>query len=124
MNSIILISIILIMLYLYIFFEFNDRNVLNNEYSKTTNNSSCMQYMRILNAYPWWRVCVVFGIINTLFVGAFLKLNTNDKKIFWNVFWFALVTNILILYKFVAHWQWHYVSNDGGLTNAEYTSNN
>jgi hypothetical protein len=120
-NSLVLILISLSVLCLYTYQEIDDMSVLNDEYHKITNNSACMNYMRILTAAPRWRICVVFGLLNTLIIGGFLKINTNDQKLFWNMFWFSLVTSILIFYKFISHWQWHYVTNNGGLENSEYT---
>lgn len=104
--------------------ELDDRNVINKEYEKIKNNKKCMNYIHTLNQYPWWRMCVFFGIITTIIISAFIKYNlkqTNSNLFFWNVFWFMLLTIILMQYKFLAHWHWHYVSNNGGAKNNPYT---
>ena len=121
-NLIILLIISLLVFFIYIYQELDDMRIVNNEYKKITSNPTCMNHINMLNAYPWWRICVLFGLINTLILGWFVKNNVNDQKTLWNIIWFSLIINILIIYKFIAHWQWHYVSNDGGLVNSEFTS--
>ena len=121
-NILTLLTIIVFVVFIYIYQELDDMRVVNNEYKKILSNSTCMKHIQLLNAYPWWRICVAFGLLNTLILGGFVKQNINDQKAFWNILWFSLLLNILVIYKFIAHWQWHYVSNDGGLSNSEFTS--
>jgi hypothetical protein len=127
MIKIIAIPIILITSFLFyriIKVEFEDMKVLNENFHKLKDNKQCINHIRIVNSYPSWRLCLFFSLFLALLISLFfyyLIKPKKDKVIL--LFIFTLFINMFTLNKLLTYWNWHYVSNDGGIENKFFTKN-
>ena len=103
-----------------------DMKRLNKEYKNLENNSECIDFLRAVNAFPIWRLSLYVGILTSIISSFYLYLLINSKGLkpylIYLFFWFSIILNWLIIYKTIIHWNWHYVTNDGGLKNGFYTN--
>tara|TARA_B100000963_G_scaffold11761_1_gene9121 strand:+ start:1139 stop:1522 length:384 start_codon:yes stop_codon:yes gene_type:complete len=122
-----IIEILIILIILFIFYkiikvEFDDRKAVNDNFHKIRNNKECINHIKIINSFPIWRLCLFFSLLLSIFITLFfyyLVKPKKDKVIL--LFIFTLFINMFVLNKFLNHWNWHYVSNDGGIENKFFT---
>lgn len=124
-NFIAFIVIALLVIYT-INIELKDMAQLNSSYKKLSKNKECVLHLQAVNAFPIWRMSFYIGLITAIISTFYLYLLVHskvDKSYFITLFfWTFAILQTLVIYKTIAFWNWHYVSNDGGLPNQYYTN--
>ena len=128
--NLVVVSILIITLLCFVTTEMEDCRQLNLLYAKIYKKEiDVVTYFRALNAYPKWRISSFIGIGITIILSFYLYLllnsginiNNNKNKLLFLFFWFCFFIvsiTVLMAYNF---WNWHYVSNDGGLDKPIFT---
>ncbi len=127
-NIVLFLAFIILFSYL-IKLEVNDNKVINKYYKDITDktkNKECLQYLQTINAYPYWRLTWYASFILTSLTSFYLFSlltikNISKWTLFWLFFWFSLLINNFLIYKFLTLWNWHYVSNNGGAKDNIFT---
>ena len=104
--------------------ELKDMKLVNENYHKLKLNKQCIKHIRIINSYPSWRLCLFVSLYLTIFMTLFFYYLVKPKKNKVILFLiFSLFINNFVLNKLLNYWNWHYVSNDGGIENNFFTKN-
>jgi len=113
-----LLSVIFIffILFLYLKQEIPDRNEINKQYKnlQKSENAQCINYLRAVNSYPNWRVCLFASLIFAIIISFYLSLLLNSKiriknGILWSFFWVVLLATYTLISELLSYWNWHYI---------------
>ena len=101
--------------------ELLDRQALNKEYAKLTDNTQCHEYLQTANSLPTWRLSLIAAtlatIVSTVFYYLLLGSITRTGMAYILILFLIIYS---VIYKLLAHYNWHYVCDHGCLKEPVY----
>lgn len=117
-NIIIILAVCVVLSYMVYGYESYDVKNINKYYHEIKHNNECLEYLRNVSQLPIWRIALMASLF-LMFVNAVVvqyvvgKTNYTANDKFWTIVVMLFMSTFLLIYKLLAHWQWHYVCDWG-----------